>query len=325
MMSTRQRQSRLTPEDEDDLLRAATAAPSLHNSQPWMFDVGSGHVSVYADPSRQLARSDPSGRSLLISCGAALFNLRVAAEHLGFHPRVRVLPDVAEPTLVGQIWVEGRHAHHGGLAAYSAAVSVRRTNRLPFHDRTIPHSVLASLAEAARVENAMLRVYDDPAQVSRVVDLLHDANRAESLDVAVLAERHAWIGGPHRDDGIPACSLGPRPDGPRTPFRDLGHGVGVRRDDARFERTPTVAVLSTLNDERTDWVRAGQALQRVLLEATAAGLSASFMNQPLEHDVLRGLVRSPMTGVGHTHMIMRIGYGVQVPATPRRPLTAVRR
>jgi len=110
-----------------------------------------------------------------------------------------------------------------------------------------------------------------------------------------------------------------------TPFRDLGRGVGGPRDDARFEKTPTVVVLSTMHDERVDWVRAGQALQRVLLEVTGAGLAASFLNQPLEHEALRGLVRSPLTGVGQSHMIMRIGYGDPVPATPRRPLSAVRR
>jgi len=85
------------------------------------------------------------------------------------------------------------------------------------------------------------------------------------------------------------------------------------------------AIDAQLHDERVDWVRAGQALQRVLLEATASGLAASFMNQPLEQPALRGQVRSPTSGVGHSHMIMRIGFGDPVPSTPRRPVSAVRR
>ena len=92
-MTTRRTHAQLTEADERVLLAAATAAPSLHNSQPWLFEIEDGQVRVYANPSRHLTRSDPTGRSLLISCGAALFNLRVAAEHLGFHPRVHVLPD----------------------------------------------------------------------------------------------------------------------------------------------------------------------------------------------------------------------------------------
>lgn len=315
----------LTPEDTHVLLTAATAAPSLHNSQPWSFELEAAQVLVYADPGRQLTHADASGRSLLISCGAALFNLRVAAEHLGFFSRVRLLPSAADPTVVAKVSLDARHTHIGGLDAYYAAVAARRTNRLPFHDRRVPLSALASLAEAACAENAMMRIYDDPTEVSSIVDILHHADLSETDDPAVRVERQRWIGGPHRDDGIPTRSLGPRPGDARAPFRDLGKDVGVGRDYAQFESTPTVAVLSTLHDERVDWVRAGQALERVLLEATSAGLAASFLNQPLEQESLRGLVRSPQSGVGHSHMIMRIGFGDPVPATPRRPLSAVLR
>jgi hypothetical protein len=72
-------------------------------------------------------------------------------------------------------------------------------------------------------------------------------------------------------------------------------------------------------------VRAGQALERVLLIATTEGLAASFMNQPLEHPDLRWLIRSPLTGGGAAQMIMRLGYGEPVPPTPRRPIGEVRR
>lgn len=315
----------LAPEDVEVLLAAATAAPSLHNSQPWSFDVDGDHVRLYADPTRHLRRTDPSGRSLLISCGAALFNLRVAAEHLGIHPRVQVLPDANVPTVVADVAMGVRHDHPGLLARYYPAVAARRTNRLPFHDRPVPRSVLVSLGEAARAEDAVMRIDDDPAEVSRIVGLVHAADAAEADQPAVRVERQAWVGGRGRDDGIPVRSLGPRPEDPGSPFRDLGDGVGADRDDARFERTPTVAVLSTLRDEPADWVRAGQALQRVLLEATTAGLSASFMNQPLEQGDLRRQVRSPLTGVGHSQMLLRIGYGDPVVATPRRRLSDVHR
>jgi hypothetical protein len=148
--------------------------------------------------------------------------------------------------------------------------------------------------------------------------LLHSADLSEQADTARTAERQAWIGGPHRDDGIPISALGPLPTGPRTAFRDLGRAVAVGRDHAAFESAPTLAVLSTGHDKPADWVRAGQALQRLLLEATRAGVSASFLNQPLEQEDLRWQVRSPLTG-GHLQIIMRLGYGPPAPATPRRP------
>ena len=171
----------------------------------------------------------------------------------------------------------------------------------------------------------MLRVYDDPDEVARIIDLLHHADLAEHADPARVAERQAWVGGPHRSDGIPLAALGPRPTQVRAAYRDLGHAVGGVRDHAEFEAAPTIAIISTTHDRPVDWVRAGQALERLLLEATAAGVSASFLNQPLEQDDLRFLVRSPLTGVGHSQMVLRLGYGDEVPATPRRPPVIIER
>jgi nitroreductase len=312
----------LTDEDVATLIGAARLAPSLHNSQPWSFGVGKEHIEVYADASRQLRNADPGGRSLLISCGAALFNLRVAAEHLGFRPRVRLLPDAADPTLVAVVETGHRRSQRGPLAIYHCEIPRRHTNRRPFRNRTIPGSVLATLGEAARAEDLLLRIYDDPIEVARVVRLLHDADLSERGDAAAMAERRAWIGGTERADGIPEQSLGPRPAEAGTPFRDLGHAT---REYASFEATPTVGILSTTHDRPIDWVRSGQALERLLLAATAAGLSASFMNQPLEQPDLRWLVRSPVTGVGHSQMILRVGYGDEVPPTPRRPISELLR
>ena len=112
----------IQPEHVEMLLRAAGLAPSLHNSQPWQFAVGASHVEVYADPSKQLRDSDPSGRSLLISCGAAVFNLRVAFARLGYGPRPRLVPDEADPTLVATVDVDKRQrGHRSGPVLRSSA------------------------------------------------------------------------------------------------------------------------------------------------------------------------------------------------------------
>ena len=319
------RSARLLDDDvATALVEAASAAPSVHNSQPWIFTMGDRTIDVHADPARHLAVSDGSGRSLLISCGAALFNVRVAADHLGFHPRVRILPTKDDPTHVARLEVDHRHGSPGFLEDLFPAVWSRRTNRFPFWNRPIPRSVLSRLQDAVSLENSVLRIVDQPAEVERIVALLHDADRADPPEAKL--ERAAWVGRHGAADGIPAHSLGPRPRDRSTPFRDLRTDApkGEPRS-APFEAAPTVAILSTLKDTPADWVRAGQALERSLLVATAEGLSASFMNQPLEQHDLRWQVRSPLTGVGVTQMIMRIGYGIPVPATPRRPISEVMR
>src|SRR5690606_40254205 len=72
-------------------VEAAVWAPSVHNTQPWSFCVSGAEVRLSADPERRLRVTDPDGRQMLISCGAALFNLRIALRALGHRPVVRLL------------------------------------------------------------------------------------------------------------------------------------------------------------------------------------------------------------------------------------------
>lgn len=233
------------------LLEAATTAPSIHNSQPWKFAVGARRIELYADPARHLRVSDGSGRSLLISCGAALFNLRVAAEHLGFHPRIRLLPG-EDPKLVAIVDVDHRHTRSGLLDEMYPAIWRRHTNRYPFWTRKPSLVTLARLVEAVAQENAALRIYDDPDEVERIVDLIHRAESQESNDPRLVAERAAWLAAQPREDGVPLESLGPLPEQVHTAFRDLATGEGQPRRSAPFEATPTVAVLSTMHDAPLD-------------------------------------------------------------------------
>ena len=66
------------------LLNYAVLAPSGHNTQPWLFKVRNSEVELYTDRTRGLPVVDPEDRALVISCGAALFNLRAAVRHFGY-------------------------------------------------------------------------------------------------------------------------------------------------------------------------------------------------------------------------------------------------
>ena len=110
----------------------------------------------------------------------------------------------------------------------------------------------------------------------------------------------------------------------KAPVRDFaGPRQVAGRDAADFERTPQLALLSSDRDRPEDWLRAGQAMERVLLLATREGLSSSFVTQPLEWTDLRWPLRDPMTGTGYTQVLLRLGYGPNGPGTPRRPVAEV--
>ena len=84
-------------------------------------------------------------------------------------------------------------------------------------------------------------------------------------------------------------------------------------------------MFSTRRDGKEDWVAAGEALQRVLLRATAAGLTASYLNQAIEVPGLRARLRDAIGEAGLPQVMIRLGYGLETPPTPRRELEEVLR
>src|SRR5215218_1282576 len=93
----------MQPDQAERVVAVAVRAPSLHNSQPWMFTLRAGALELRADLSRHLRGTDPDGRQMLISCGAALFGARLGVRALGYLPDVDLLPDPSEPDLVARV------------------------------------------------------------------------------------------------------------------------------------------------------------------------------------------------------------------------------
>jgi nitroreductase len=301
-------------------LEAAAAAPSVHNSQPWRFRVAPGVVDVLIDEGRLLHAIDPHAREAWMSVGAAVLNLRVALLADGRTPFTRLLPDPAEPALAARIVIGRPHQPDMTVRALASAIPKRRTNRRPFRDIEVRGEVLDQLAVAARTEGATMAIADEVGRMG-ILALIRTANEWQREDVAYLDELRDWTGvDPERRDGIPARSLGALDRDDVLPLRDFGavHPELPRRL-ARFEAAPTVVVLYTLGDGRYEWLRAGQAMERVLLTATVRGVANTPMTAPIETAELRGLLAEDAT---HrvAQVILRLGYGDPVPATPRRPV-----
>jgi nitroreductase len=305
----------------DDLVTAATMAPSMHNTQPWRFRSvpASQAIGLYADPARMLRFGDPDGRALHIACGAALFNLRLAATAAGRQPVFRLLPDPGQPLLLATVRLAGPCRAQPDELELHEAIPARRTNRSPFSSRPVPPGLLAELAEAARIEGAILH-FPDHQEAIRLLGLARDAERALLSDPAYRSELARWAGGARDSEGLPDEVVAPHDPRGTAPVRDFTPAGPVSY--AWFEDEPQLAVLSTHFCGRADWLRAGQALQRVWLTATVRGLEVSPLTHPLE-TADAWLVRDPRSSVEHPQMILRFGYGLPVPHTPRRSVPDV--
>jgi len=313
--------------DIANIVGAACAAPSIHNTQPWQFAVDQGDIlQLSASVERSLWVCDPSARLLYLSCGAALMNARLAIRVAGGQPDLWLLPhpDYSFDVLARIHISPGPPATPEERELFDA-IPRRRTNRGPCTGRPIPGRVAAAMAEASRAEGAELHMLDAD-QTESVLAASAEASGELAADTEHQEELKRWIG-TGRDDGIPLAALPPQPAREPAPVRTTDFFAATpaaRGPKVEYERFPHVAVVTTAEDEPEDWLVAGQALERVLLTATASGISASFLCQLLELRDMREDDPPHRPGPANPQMIIRLGYATEPGVgLPRRPLADV--
>ncbi|MFG1928629.1 Acg family FMN-binding oxidoreductase [Cryptosporangium sp. NPDC048952] len=304
-----------------ELVRLAIRAPSLHNTQPWLYRRAGDAVEVFADPTRALPVTDPSGWGVRIALGAATYNLRLGYALLGWTTETMTYPDTAIDDLVVRVGPVAQRPATPIERELAAAVPRRHTNRRPYLDNPVPVPLLTMLAEAAAAEACRLTVLD-PRGVSDVSDLIQRADDELEHRPGYAQERHQWLRGPSGGpDGVRFDRLTGRPH-PDERLRRRDFGAPVDSPDRQYESDPCLALLTSTADSRYDELRAGQALQHVLLRAAAATLTSSLYSQPIESKTTRTQLRA-LCGGDMPQMVLRIGYGVAHVPTPRRPVHEV--
>jgi hypothetical protein len=309
----------LAPETSDAILRAAVQAPSSHNTQPWIFALEPGVVELRADRTRALAVNDPDDRELTISCGAALFNLRVAAWHAGAAPEIELLPDPGDPDLLATIRLHRGARPLADVERLNRALDQRHTHRDGFVVRELPVGLPDELRAHAHAEGAWLELLDDDRR-ERLAELIAEGDRMQWADRHWRRELASWMHPRRCGDGLVTPELiAPLA---RVTVATLDVGMpSAERDRERAQRAPALFVLDTHGDHPRDWLVAGMALEHVLLHAAARGVQAAFLNQPIQVAELRMHVAALLERPCFPQIIARLGHPA-CPAhpTPRRPL-----
>jgi nitroreductase len=306
------------------LIEVAGRAPSVHNTQPWRFEVGEQAIELHADISRQLLE-DPAGREMLISCGAALYGLRLGICSLGYRPEVELFPGPALARV------------RAGLAAPMTpderkmlqAVPHRHTHRGPFEPGPLPAGLLARLQQDVAAEGATLYVVETEPARRRLTAILAAWSRMQDLyptsraGIQARTETERWTreAGSQARDGVPAdafpAGTGRTAGGlPQRDF-DLGRGWGLLPTGG--PPAPVTAVLVTSGDHQEDWLFAGQALQRMLLRAASHWVFASLQTQPLQAPATRGLIQARLALPGWPQLLLQLGLARTTHPTARRP------
>jgi nitroreductase len=317
----------LQPDELERVIAAATRAPSVNNTQPWRFAADGDALELRADLRRGLAVSDPQGRELVISCGAALYNLRLGLSEIHRTGRVTLLPDPHDPRLLARVRVSSGPGPSETERRLLDAIPRRHTHRGAFEEPSITPELAVRLQVAAEAEGTTLLFVHDPGPQRQVLELAREAERVRRSDDRARAEAEDWTpaAGSARRDGVPATSYSRQPPaGPeQLAARDFDLGRGLGTEDAMPQPCGGIAALVTATDLPTDWLRAGQALEAVLLTAAAEWTFAVLHSRVTEVPGLRNELRRALNTAGQPHLLMRFGRAGAAPTTPRRPAKAV--
>ncbi|GAA5509664.1 Acg family FMN-binding oxidoreductase [Novipirellula caenicola] len=310
-------------------VQQATQAPSSHNTQPWLFRIRNDGVEVIADKRRACPVVDPQDRELYISCGAALYHLRLAMKADGLATLVTILPCRSDPDLVARVLVAGSHIPSLDERTLLDAAAKRRTNRFAFEPREVDPQLQVEWMNDVRSEDAWIHYFQTDQQKHAVADLVSEGDRLQASDRHFRRELAKWghSNNSSRRDGLPGYTHGAGDLASTFEsflVRTFDWGDGKAAIDRQLaEGSPLLAVIGTRTDTMDAWIACGQALAKMLLRAASWSVDASYLNQAIEVETLRKRLMELTGNQGVPQILLRLGYGKQVRPTPRRPLDDV--
>lgn len=300
--------------------RQSLHAPSVFNTQPWRWRVTPDALDLRADPRRQLATTDPDGRLLTLSCGAALHHARVSLTAAGWGVTVDRFPDPGDPGLLARLRTTGPADLDVAAGRLVDAIPRRRTDRRAYGDRPVPAPLLDGLRAAVEAEDAYLHVVRLDQMPMLAVSTARAAD-AELADPAYREELNRWTNRPaDSGDGVPTATA-VRPAPRRVPLRDYAPGGAAGLSAGTdFDRGAAYVILFGERDDPAAWLRGGEALSALLLTATAEGLATAPISDTIELAWPRRMMRELLAGVGEPYLVVRVGWGPgdELPPAPRR-------
>jgi len=315
------------------LIKAATQAPSGHNSQPWWFETTTHSIVISPNLDKALPAVDSQHRELFISLGCALENLCTKATELHYQTEVILSEE-------GVITV-GLHKSNTVVSdPLAAMIDKRQTNRSVYENRQIDPILLQRLIE---------RVYQGQASTERQVKLYtfaKDTPPFETLTQAVLQGNTVQMGDPafksellswirfnkkHSEsthDGLSYAVLG-APNLPRWVTEpivkaSLKAKTQNKTDLKKIQSSSHMVLLTTEKNDILTWIQIGRTLERFLLLLTQEGIAHAYLNQPCEVPEISATLRENLP-IAHAYpqILLRLGYAQPMAYSKRKDIREV--
>lgn len=268
-----------TSEQLEFLLNYAVLDPSIYNTQPWVFKIIDRAIELYAN-TRVSATADPNYRELIISCGIALFDLRIAIRYFGYRDIVEVFPEPYNPNLLARISFGSKRIVQLEEKFLFRAISKRSTDRFYLANRNLPKSLISELESVTDSECTRLQILTSIVPDSsrrEVIKLVDKGDRLQTRDPWFRQKLSQWISSSHED--IPMASS-----------------------------VATLMLIGSQNDNDYAWLATGEALGHLLLRARIDDVKVSCLNRPIQVPELRSRLQALFPDRGYPQVLLRLCY-----------------
>ncbi|NUS73127.1 MAG: hypothetical protein HOQ05_06930 [Corynebacteriales bacterium] len=317
--------------DMRDAIDIANHAPSLHNSQPWLWRQEGSELSLQFDQHRWLHATDPDAHGAILSCGAALELASLSLSAQGHSLELQESEETATAELA-KLHIGTRGAPNPAAEEMVAVAPTRCSDRRPLDGKAALGPFVEQIRRDLQRDTALHVIYQGE-ELTTLALVTESAENREIRDPAYRAELARWTPDSSAErEGVPADARTYDPKerstvAPRSfDLRPSGRTSDTASEADIIDRPAFVLVL-TDSDERHDWLAAGAATMRIMLRAKLHNLATCALSQPVDHAVDRAELRQSISPPMYPQLIIRVGVPMgHAPApepTPRRPVSEV--
>jgi len=311
-------------------LAYAILSPNPHNRQPWEIElVGKNEIKIYRDLSKNLPHTDPYDRQLTIGMGCFLETMVIAASNLGYRVEIELFPVQSDEYFANAKFLKEETLSKDSL--FEQIIS-RRSCKEPFKDIEVQRKLIGKMEKYGRVyvNQKDVKYLKKMTKEGFYIETNTKRTFQESIDLMRFGKREIN----KTPDGIDlsgslnelAIKTGILSKESLLNKESFVYKENLKIYNEMLDSTPSYIMLKSIGNSRFSQVEIGRKWVRANLLSTQLGLALHPVSQVLqEYPEMSELYRDMHNRYANKdetiQMLGRLGYGVNVPPSPRWDIT----
>jgi molybdopterin/thiamine biosynthesis adenylyltransferase len=282
------------------LIQAGIRAPSGDNAQPWYFSWQNNEISLFLNPDADHSFFNVDQYASIISCGAVIENIRIAAQSLGFDTIIDHLPEPENNYMARIKLTSGSQKQ---VNSNDKAVWLRCTNRTRYSPQKVSEKILEEIKkEIDAFAGVNIHFVTQKSDLKKLARTIYKADRIRTEHKGLHLHFMHMLRIKEKDifskcDGLPIKNLEAGPGGeiflrltkPWFVMQCMNYtGIGrlvALHSYCSILNSAGVALITVNTVNKKNFLIGGQALERAWI---------SFQNQ--------GISIQPMTAITLFHL-----------------------